>query len=89
MEGVFQRKMEIENTTTRAADRRWTPMVVVLRGTALEVYNCRKNRSWVSRMARGGPGVSPDNPPWLRRGSLEKSYNLAYADAGIASDYLK
>ncbi len=89
MEGVFQRKMEIENATKRAEDRRWSAAYVVLHGTALEVYDCRKNRTWAGRTGRAGPCVSPDQPPWLRKAALEKSYNLSYADVGIAADYVK
>ena len=89
IEGVFQKKMEIENTTKRAEDRRWSSAYIVLHGTALEVYECRKDRSWAGRTAKTGPGVSPDRPPWLRKAALEKSYGLSYADVGIAADYVK
>ncbi|EPE10023.1 ph domain-containing protein [Ophiostoma piceae UAMH 11346] len=89
IEGMFQKKMEIENTTKRAEDRRWNTAYIVLHGTALEVYECRKDRSWAGRTAKSGPGVSPDRPPWMRKAALEKSYGLSYADVGIAADYIK
>lgn len=89
IEGVFQRKMEIENATKRAEDRRWTASYVVLHGTSLEIHECRKDRSWAGRTARTGPGVSPDRPPWMRKAGLERRYNLSYADVGIAADYVK
>ncbi|CAK7267256.1 hypothetical protein SEPCBS57363_002500 [Sporothrix epigloea] len=89
IEGVFQRKMEIENTTKRAEDRRWITSYVVLHGTSLEVYDCRKDRSRAGRTARTGPDVSPDRPPWMRKAGMVKRYNISYADAGIAADYEK
>ena len=89
MEGVFQRKMEIENATKRAEDRRWSASYVILHGTSLEIHECRKDRSWVGRTARAGPCVSPDRPPWMRKAGLVRRYNLSYADAGIAADYVK
>ncbi|OAA53116.1 spectrin beta [Niveomyces insectorum RCEF 264] len=90
MEGLFHRKREFENATQRAEDRRWTPIYVVLHGTVLEVHHCRKDRGWVSRkVRRGSPGASADRPSWMRKAGLERSYNLAYADVGIAADYVK
>ncbi|KJR81007.1 uncharacterized protein SPSK_05045 [Sporothrix schenckii 1099-18] len=89
IEGVFQRKMEIENATKRAEDRRWATSYVVLHGTSLEIHQCRKDRSWAGRTTRTGPGVSPDRPPWMHKAGLERRYNLSYADVGIAADYVK
>jgi len=87
LEGVFLRKMEIEQATKKAESRRWGDVYAVLHGTALSLYRCKKASSY--RKARGGPDVLPDNPPWAVRGQLEKSYSLAYADVGIAADYRK
>lgn len=87
VEGVFSKKHEIENTTKRAEDRHWHPVFVVLQGTALNVYGVKKDWGW--GRTRDGPTISPDNPPWVRRGKLEKSYSLLHADAGIAADYTK
>ena len=86
-EGLFMKKMEIENTTKRAEDRRWHPAYAVLQGTALNVYHVKKDWGWGK--AKGGPAISPDNPPWVKRGKLEKAYSLQYADVGIALDYQK
>jgi hypothetical protein len=30
--------------------------------------------------------VDPDNPPWVKKGKLEKTYSLLYADVGIAAE---
>lgn len=86
-EGVFEQKMEIENTTKRAEDRNWHTRFVALQGTALNVYNVKKDWGW--GRSRDGPTISPDNPPWIRKSKLDKSYSLLYADAGIAADYRK
>ncbi|TPX12136.1 uncharacterized protein E0L32_007251 [Thyridium curvatum] len=86
-EGVFMRKMEIQNTTKRAEDRHWATMFLELNGTALNVWHCKKDRAW--RKAKGAPKFSADNPPWMKKTVLAKSYSLAYADAGIAADYQK
>lgn len=88
LEGIFTKKHEIEDTTKRAEDRRWHTTYVTLTGTALNFYKVKKNRTW-GRTPQDGPKISPDNPPWMRKGKLEKSYSLLYADAGIAADYKK
>jgi hypothetical protein len=87
LEGVFCKKHEIENTTKRAEDRQWHPMFVTLQGTSLKLYTVKKDWGW--GRSRDGPTISPDNPPWVRRSKLEKSYSLLHADAGIAADYKK
>lgn len=87
LEGVFMKKHEIEDTTKRAEDRRWHTAYVTLTGTALNVYNAKKDWGWGK--TRDGPSISPDNPPWMKKAKLEKSYSLLYADAGIAADYTK
>jgi hypothetical protein len=86
-EGVFSKKMEIEDTVKRALDRQWHACYVTLRGTALNIYNVKKDWGW--GRSRGGPTISPDNPPWVKKSSLEKSYSLLHADVGIAADYKK
>ncbi|KAL6696066.1 hypothetical protein J3F84DRAFT_323058 [Trichoderma pleuroticola] len=87
IEGIFHKKHEIENTTKRAEDRQWHTVSVVLNGTALSIYNTKKDWGWGK--ARDGPSISPDNPPWIKRAKLEKTYSLLHADAGIAADYKK
>ncbi|KFA55757.1 hypothetical protein S40293_01949 [Stachybotrys chartarum IBT 40293] len=87
IEGVFAKKHEIEHTIKRAEDRQWHTVFVSLRGTALNIYNTKKDWGW--GRTRDGPTISPDNPPWVRKAKLEKSYSLLYADAGIAADYKK
>ena len=87
IEGVFAKKHEIEHTTKRAEDRHWHTVFVTLNGTALNVYNVKKDWGWGK--SRDGPTICPDNPPWVRKAKLEKSYSLLHADAGIAADYSK
>ncbi|RCI15124.1 hypothetical protein L249_6405 [Ophiocordyceps polyrhachis-furcata BCC 54312] len=87
IEGVFSKKHEIEDTIKRAEDRQWHTVFVLLQGTALNVYSVKKDWGW--GRTRDGPAVCPDNPPWVRRSKLEKSYSLLHADAGIAADYTK
>ncbi|KAG8416459.1 hypothetical protein J3459_007659 [Metarhizium acridum] len=87
IEGVFSKKHEIENTTKRAEDRHWHTTFVTLNGTALNVYTVKKDWGW--GRSRDGPTICPDNPPWVRKSKLEKSYSLIHADAGIAADYTK
>ncbi|KAJ6787020.1 hypothetical protein PWT90_10078 [Aphanocladium album] len=87
LEGIFSKKHEIENTTKRAEDRRWHNSFVVLHGTALHLYHVKKDWGWGK--TRDGPSICPDNPPWVRKAKLEKTYSLLHADAGIAADYKK
>lgn len=88
MEGVFSMKMEIESTIKRAEDRHWHTMFVQLQGTALHIYRVKKD--WgLSRTGKSGPHISPDNPPWVKKAVLEKTYTLLHADVGIAADYQK
>ncbi|KAK3940381.1 hypothetical protein QBC46DRAFT_261123 [Diplogelasinospora grovesii] len=90
VEGVFMRKMEIEETIKRAEYRTWQQVYVELHGTALNIYQVKKERGWWSSAKHhSGPDISPDNPPWIKKGQLEKSYSLLHADAGIAADYRK
>lgn len=87
MEGVFCKKHEIENTTKRAEDRRWHNTFVSLSGTALSIYHVKKDWGWGK--TRDGPSICTDNPPWMKKSKLEKTYSLLHADAGIAADYKK
>jgi len=89
METVFQMKMEIEDAVKRAEYRNWRPMVVELHGTALHIYSAKKRDFGWGKGRMHGPDVKPDNPSWLRKGSLERSYSLQHADVGIAADYQK
>jgi len=88
IEGVFMRKMELEDTIKRAEVRNWQMVYVELHGTAFNIYNVKKERGWWSTK-HDGPDISPDNPPWVKKSSLERSYSLLHADAGIAADYRK
>lgn len=81
------RKMEIENCIKRAEDRNWQTVLVCLYGTALKVFRTKKDWGWGS--SKDGPDVSPDNPPWVKKAGLDKSYSLLHADVGIAADYRK
>ncbi|KAL2181397.1 uncharacterized protein P884DRAFT_188980 [Thermothelomyces heterothallicus CBS 202.75] len=90
LEGVFMRKMEIEETTKRAEYRDWRMVYVELRGTALNIYSVKKERGWwPSSSKHDGPDISPDQPPWVKKSTLERAYSLLHADAGIAADYRK
>jgi len=89
IEGVFMRKMELEDTIKRSEYRNWQMVYVELHGTVLNVYNVKKERGWWSSTKQTGPDISPDSPPWVKKGALEKSYSLLHADAGIAADYRK
>ncbi|ATY66799.1 PH domain containing [Cordyceps militaris] len=87
LEGIFAKKYEIEDTIKRAEDRRWHNCFVVLHGTALHIHRIKKDWGWGK--TRDGPSICPDNPPWVRKSKLEKTYSLLHADAGIAADYKK
>jgi hypothetical protein len=82
-------KMEIQDAVKRAEYRNWQQVYVVLHGTALNIYQVKKDRGWWSNKSQNGPSVSPDCPPWITAGKLENSYGLLHADAGIAADYRK
>ncbi|KAF4979468.1 hypothetical protein FZEAL_4327 [Fusarium zealandicum] len=88
LDGVFDKKHEVENTIKRAEDRQWHAVCVTLNGTALNIYGVKKAWGW-GRTRDDGPSIDPDNPPWIKKGKLEKSYSLLYADVGIAADYKK
>jgi hypothetical protein len=89
LEGVFMMKMEIQDAVKRAEYRNWQQVYVVLHGTALNIYQVKKDRGWWSNKSQNGPSVSPDCPPWITAGKLENGYSLLHADAGIAADYRK
>lgn len=89
MENVFQMKMEIEDAVKRAEYRNWRTMFVVLHGTALHIYSAKKKDFGWGKNRMHGPDVRPDNPSWMRKGPLERSYSLQHADVGIAADYQK
>lgn len=60
-----------------------------MHGTALHIYSAKKKDFGWGKSRMHGPDVRPDNPSWLRKGSLERSYSLQHADVGIAADYQK
>lgn len=88
LEAIFSMKHEIENTIKRAEDRQWHAAFVTLNGTALNIHRVKKGWGW-GKTRDCGPSIDPDNPPWMKKGNLEKSYSLLHADAGIAADYKK
>lgn len=88
IEGVFNMKMEIIDTIKRAPARNWRAMFVKLEGTKLSIYSIKKD--WgLGRSSKHGAQVFADNPPWVQKGKLEKTYTLLHADVGIAADYEK
>ncbi|KAF3012162.1 hypothetical protein E8E14_005064 [Neopestalotiopsis sp. 37M] len=88
IEGVFNMKMEIIDTIKRAPARNWRAMFVQLEGTKLSIYSIKKD--WgLGRSKKHGAQVFADNPPWVQKGTLEKTYTLLHADVGIAADYEK
>ncbi|ETS76066.1 hypothetical protein PFICI_13010 [Pestalotiopsis fici W106-1] len=88
IEGVFNMKMEIIDTIKRAPARNWRAMFVKLEGTKLSIHSIKKD--WgLGRSKRHGAQVFADNPPWVQKGTLEKTYTLLHADVGIAADYEK
>ncbi|ROT38529.1 hypothetical protein SODALDRAFT_164338 [Sodiomyces alkalinus F11] len=91
LQGVWETKMEIEDTNKRADSRQWSTVLIELRGTQIKLYSVKNDwaqwgwgvtKDWVTAM-------SPDNPPWVRKGALLRAYTLQHADAGIAADYKK
>jgi len=84
LENVFCRKVELEGVIRRAADRNWYRVCVALQGTALTFHKYRSyTLSWSTDAARSdvlAPG---------KKGQFIRSYNLQYADVGIAADYYK
>ncbi|KAI1862529.1 hypothetical protein JX265_009243 [Neoarthrinium moseri] len=88
LEGVFNMKMEIVDTIKRAPARNWRAVFVQLQGTKLSVYGIKKD--WgLGKTGKQGATSQADNPPWIRKGTLEKTYTLLHADVGIAADYQK
>jgi len=87
LEGVFMRKMEVEETVKRPKFRNWQMVYMTLHGTALNVYTVKKQRGWWSLKEPHAPDISPDRPPWAKKGTLERPYSLIHADVGIAADY--
>lgn len=91
LQGVWEIKTEIEDANKRSDNRQWGTVMIELRGTYIKLYSVKKEwaqwgwgvaKDWVTSM-------SPDNPPWARKGSLLRVYTLQHADAGIAADYKK
>lgn len=88
LDGVFNMKMEIVDTIKRAPARHWRAMFAQLEGTKLSIYTIKKD--WgLSRSSKTGAEIFADNPPWVQKGVLEKTYTLLHADVGIAADYEK
>ncbi|KAJ2898693.1 ph domain-containing protein [Zalerion maritima] len=99
-EAVFMMKLEVENATKRAEDRRWRQVYAMLHGTTLNIHHPKKGWGWGKKSDIGRsegdvwdsgrpPGPSDDRPLGVKAGKLIKSYGLLHADVGIASDYRK
>ncbi len=84
IEGVFQRKLEMEKAIKRSEARHWSQVYAVLHGTALHIHKAKRCHS-----AGGSHQIDPDRPPNLAKGALVRSYSLAFAEVGIAADYVK
>lgn len=87
LENVFTRKMELEGAVHRAEDRNWNRVFVTLQGTALSIHKYKSSRVFGSRPEFLDD--CPDLPVEGKKAELLRSYNLLYADAGIAADYTK
>lgn len=88
IEGVWEMKMELSDAVRRADDRQWRTAMVHLRGTSLAFYAVNKEWGWgMAREWASNP--DPDNPPWAKKATILRSYNLQHADVGIAADYKK
>lgn len=87
LENVFTRKMELEGAVNRADDRNWSRVFVTLEGTALSIHKYKSGRVFGTRPEFLDD--CPDLPVEGKKGELLRSYNLHYADAGIAADYTK
>ncbi|KAF4507470.1 hypothetical protein G6O67_003962 [Ophiocordyceps sinensis] len=61
----------------RAEDRHWHPVFVVLQGTAPQ--HIRRQEGLGDGARPGRATISPDNPPWMRKGKLEKTYSLLHS----------
>jgi hypothetical protein len=88
LENVFVRKTELEGAVHRAQDRNWQSVCVSLQGTALTIHRYKPN----SAKAFAGWTTKDSNLDMVedkRKGLLIKSYNLQYAEVGVASDYYK
>ncbi|KAH8817213.1 hypothetical protein F5884DRAFT_665741 [Xylogone sp. PMI_703] len=86
LDAVLSKKMELVSCIHRAQDRDWTREYVSLHGTALSFYKCRSSvvGGVFSKLEK-----SSDISAGAKKGALIKTYNLQYAEAGIAADYTK
>ncbi|KAI6712950.1 hypothetical protein JHW43_004509 [Diplocarpon mali] len=85
IQNVFLKKMELEGAVHRASDRNWYRVLVTLQGTALKFHKFKGSALFNGRDDGGKSHSSMAS----KKGSFLKSYNLQYADVGIAADYLK
>ena len=88
LEGIFEKKMELEGAVNRAQDRNWYKVWVTLQGTALHLHNC-KSGGLFNRSQGAGRKHNVDFPAGLKQATFLRSYNLQHADVGIAADYVK
>lgn len=75
---ILKRKMEFHNAIQRASNRKWHRVMVSLQGTALKLYKPSKGKFGMRYAGQNSI------PPLLLR-----SYNLHYAQVGVATDYAK
>lgn len=87
LENVFLKKMELEDAVRRASERNWNRVFVTLRGTALLLHKYKS--SGVLGPKGGLLDKYPDFAVGTNKGEFLRSYNLQYADVGIAADYTK
>ncbi|EPQ66352.1 hypothetical protein BGT96224_3230 [Blumeria graminis f. sp. tritici 96224] len=74
LSNIFNQKMELEGPAQRAVNRSWSRVSVVLQGTALNIY-----RKSADKKKSGCQNIDYSI----------RSYNLHYAQVGIATDYNK
>jgi hypothetical protein len=87
LQNVFLWKMELEGAIHQAADREWKRVVVSLQGTALNFYKVRGGGLF-GRKRKGDDGEM-EKERGGGKGGLIRSYNLQFAEVGIAADYTK
>ncbi|KAI9055175.1 hypothetical protein LZ554_000139 [Drepanopeziza brunnea f. sp. 'monogermtubi'] len=85
IQNVFSKKMELEGAVQKARDRTWHKVLATLQGTALKFHKIKGHTLFLGK--DDGEKLASSIPS--KKGSFLKSYNLQYADVGIAADYIK
>ncbi|EKD21075.1 PH domain-containing protein [Drepanopeziza brunnea f. sp. 'multigermtubi' MB_m1] len=85
IQNVFSKKMELEGVVQKARDRTWYKVLATLQGTALKFHKLKGHSLFLGKDDGEKLGSSISS----KKGSFLKSYNLQYADVGIAADYIK